>query len=68
MLFTAYEALLSPHVRSDERTDAAVLLLIEKSVEARVGPHHTAGLSQPMVPASKIEVIESKLEFCDAHH
>jgi len=35
MLFTAYEALLSPHVRSDERTDAAVCLLMENSVGAR---------------------------------
>jgi len=39
MLFAAYEALLSPHVRFDERADAAVCGLIENSVE----PYHTVG-------------------------
>lgn len=66
MLFTAYEALLSPHVRLDERTDAAVCPLFENGVDAERAASYRRATQ--MVPAVKNQVIETKLEFCDARH
>jgi len=67
MLFAAYEALLSARVRWDERADAAVCVLIENSVEAeRAASYHRALAAQRF--CVRIEIIEMKMEFCDALH